>query len=162
MKTIKLISTFIILLILSSCVSKPDNMPYEPDTPLPNNHNGHYVSKIGSFDFNGDGKTIIVNMDKGLAELFELEEGTYEGSYIFLSGELPPHKSEPIRYDVAHELEIDLNINGEIYSKVFNCGLVNEDSKTATVGTNVISEDRIPLLFEADSNIYNVIFVRES
>ncbi|MBR5754491.1 MAG: hypothetical protein IKX97_01530, partial [Erysipelotrichaceae bacterium] len=79
---------------------KLDNYPYEPDTPAPDPHTGTFVSEYGTMTFNGDGKTVVLDIDGELAGLAGLPEGKNEGTYIFLSGDLPPHGSMEIRYDV--------------------------------------------------------------
>ena len=80
------------------------NYPAVPDTPAPSPHSGLFVSDHGSLEFNGDGETIIIDFDPELAELSGLPEGRQEGTYTFLSGDLPPHGSFDIRYDAAHEI----------------------------------------------------------
>ena len=106
-RKILIFALFVLMsLFLSACVQNNtlDNYPLEPDGPAPDPHDGVYVSEYGSLIFNGDDESITVQIGKELAQLFELEEGEYEGSYVFLSGNLPPHGSFPIRYDAAHEL----------------------------------------------------------
>ena len=69
------------------------------------NHDGVFVSDHGTMTFNGDGKTVKVDIDDELAQLMGLSTGSFEGTYVFLSGYLPPVGSVDVRYDVAHELE---------------------------------------------------------
>ena len=102
----------ILLLGLVAC-SDTGNRPYEPDTPAPAAHEGVFVCEESSLTFNGDGQSIVLSLKGDISDLFELEEGEYKGSYVFLSGDLPPQGSVPVRYDTAHELKIDLTVNGE-------------------------------------------------
>ena len=44
-------------------------------------------------EFNGDGRTVSFTFDTWLAELTGLPEGESQGTYVFLSGDLPPHGS---------------------------------------------------------------------
>ena len=123
-----------------------DNYPYEPDTPAPDPHEGVFVSKHGKMTFNGDGKTVVYDFDEELSKLCGLPSGEHEGTYVFLSGDLPPHGSIDVRYDIAHEWEIRVND----VSSVIQLGLASADGKTASVGLNVVTENRIPLLFKGD------------
>ncbi len=163
-RKILIFALFVLMsLFLSACVQNNtlDNYPLEPDGPAPDPHDGVYVSEYGSLIFNGDNESITVQIGKELTQLFELEEGEYEGSYVFLSGNLPPHGSFPIRYDAAHELQIDLDNNGTQYSKVFDIGVASEDGKSGTVGLNTVSPERIPFLFNDEGVFLTVLFVKE-
>ena len=162
-KTVWKIMSLIILLLLCCCRG-PDhdgNFPYEPDTPAPDPHEGVFVSEWGKMVFNGDGESITITVGPELAKLFAIPEGEYSGKYVFLSGDLPPNGSFPIRYDVAHELQLDLDVDGEAYSKVFDVGIAADDGSSGTVGVDVVTPERIPLLFRDDSHFYDVIFIKE-
>ena len=135
---------------------KPDNYPYEPDTPVPAAHEGIFVSDHGSMDFNGDGESVVIDFDRELSELTGLPEGRQKGKYVFLSGDLPPHGSMPVRYDIAHELEI--TAAGQ--SAVVDLGIAAEDGKSGQVGVNVVTPDRIPMLFSG-SGFRTVEFLKE-
>ncbi|MBR4470009.1 MAG: hypothetical protein IKS54_01665 [Erysipelotrichaceae bacterium] len=155
----------IVLTVLLGCFgyyyfSRPrglDNYPYEPDTPQPDPHNGTFYSDDGIMVFNGDGESIVLSVDPRLAALTGLPEGEHEGTYVFLSGDLPPHGSMPIRYDVAHELMI--TINDESY--VLDVGREAEDGKTGTVGVGIVREDFIPILIHRDGFFLEVDFVKQ-
>ena len=84
-----------VLLLCIGCFgcTKPDNIPYEPDTPAPAPHEGAFTSEHGSLRFNGDGESITIQFDGELAALTGLPEGEHTGTYVFLSGDLPPHGS---------------------------------------------------------------------
>ena len=148
----------IFLLSLASCMKDSGNRPYEPDGPAPDPHDGVFVYENSSMAFGGDGKKIVLSLKGDLCALFELEEGDYEGTYVFLSGDLPPLGSKPVRYDAAHELKIEL---ADGYSVVFPVGLVSQDGKSVSVSTETVKEDRIPLVFEKDGKYIQIMFVKE-
>lgn len=135
----------------------PGNMPYEPDTPAPAAHDGLFVSEHGSMRFSGDGTGVELDFDAELAGLTGLPEGKQTGSYVFLSGDLPPHGSMPVRYDTAHELQIDA---GGV-SAVIDMGIASADGKTAESGVNTVTPERIPMLFHGDSGFFDVTFLGE-
>ena len=108
--------------------------------------------------FNGDGESIVIDFDGELAALTGLPEGEHPGTYEFLSGDLPPHGSMPVRYDVAHELRISV---GE-QSAVIDMGLAAEDGKTGQVGVNVVTPERIPMLFHENGQFFHIAFLKES
>ena len=135
----------------------PGNAPYEPDTPAPAPHDGVFTSGHGSLRFNGDGESVVLRFDAYLAGLTGLPEGEQEGTYVFLSGVLPPNGSVPVRYDVAHELQ--LTAGGQ--SATVDMGLAAEDGKSAQVGVDTVTPERIPMLFTADGRSFSVIFQKE-
>ena len=91
------------------------------------------------------------------AKLTGLSEGKQTGSYVFLSGDLPPHGSMPVRYDTAHELQI--NVGDQ--SAVIDMGIAAEDGKTAQSGVNTVTPVRIPMLFREADRFFDVTFLRE-
>ena len=107
--------------------------------------------------FNGDGESVTIAFDSKLAELTGLPEGETEATYVFLSGDLPPHGSIDVRYDIAHELQI----NAGDTSVVIDLGDAAEDGSTATVGVGTVTEERIPLLFRIDGKSVTVAFEKE-
>ncbi len=154
---------FLFLLLILLCVgcsrpgskvSQPDNYPYEPDTPAPAPHDGLFVSEHGSMRFNGDDKTVVTDFDKDLSELTGLPEGEQTGTYVFLSGNLPPNGSFPVRYDIAHEMQ--LTVGGK--TAVIDMGLASEDGKTGQIGVDVVTPERIPMLFSGEGGFFSVIF----
>lgn len=157
----KLLFLFLCLFLLSSCSERvnPGNYPLEPDGPAPDPHKGNYVCEYGSLSFNGDGESLTIVIGPKITDLFELSEGEYEGSYVFLSGNLPPNGSFPIRYDAAHELQIDIKEIG--YSRVFDVGIASPDGKSGTVGLDMVSEEKIPFLFYDGEKYFDVVFIRE-
>ena len=131
-----------------------DNYPYEPDTPAPDPHNGMFVSEHGTMTFNGDGETVELDLDDELSRLIGLPAGKYTAEYCFLSGDLPPHGSMPIRYDVAHEL----SLSAEDKTVVVDVGIAADNGSTATVGTNMVTPERIPLLFQDENRKWFTVF----
>lgn len=159
----KLLLIGLLALLCTACtgIDEKDNYPYEPDTPAPAAHDGVFISDYGTLTFNGDGESIKIYVGSGITDLFELPEGEYEGTYTFLSGDLPPHGSMPIRYDVAHELEIKLDVDGEQYVKVFDMGIASEDGRTGTVGVDIVTPESIPFLFKDGDQFFDVTFYKE-
>lgn len=132
-----------------------DNHPYEPDTPAPAAHDGVFVSEHGSMTFTGDGETVVIDFDAELAALTGLPEGKQEGSYVFFSGDLPPHGKMPVRYDTAFEIDITV---GEAASEI-QLGILENGS--AMSGTNVVTPERIPFLFYADDGFRCILFEKQ-
>ena len=158
---ILLLGTALILGILSYVDRKQreslDNYPYEPDAPAPDPHDGTFRCEHGTLVFNGDGKTLMFDFDEELAELAGLPSGEQTGTYVFLSGNLPPHGSIDIRYDVAHEWKIS---TGDAEATI-ELGLASQDGSSAQVGADVVTAARIPFLFQKDGKSFSVIFVKE-
>ena len=144
--------------MLTGCVGAGSpNMPYEPDTPAPDPHNGLFVSDHGTMEFNGDGKSVTTDFDSELSALLGLPEGKQELTYVFLSGDLPSGGSVDCRYDVAHELRLSTADT----SVVVDMALIGEDGVTVTKGTNHVTPERIPMFFREDGKILNVIFTKQ-
>lgn len=137
-------------------VTDRGNSPPDPGTPVPDPHTGYFESELGSMTFNGDGSSIRINVSEKLAELSGLPQGDHTGTYEFLSGDLPPHGSVPVRYDVAHELRISLD--GK--DTVLQIGIASEDGKTYSVAWETVSEGEIPLVFKEDGKYVTVTFDR--
>ncbi len=132
------------------------NMPYEPETPAPDPHNGVFVSDHGTMEFNGDGETVVTDFDSELSELLGVTEGKQDMTYVFLSGPLPPGGSVDCRYDVAHELRLSTAET----SVVVDMALVHEDG-TVTLGVDTVTPERIPMYFRLDDEKVNVIFTKQ-
>lgn len=156
---------FKLTLLLSVCVlflfgcERPGdpNMPYEPDTPAPDPHSGTFVAEDSSLTFNGDDSTVELVIGEKLAAVGGLKEGTYSGTYEFLSGYLPPVGSVPVRYDAAHELQLKV---GE-ETVVWQLGEPNADGKTYTVGIGTVSAERIPVIFKDESGYQTFVFEKK-
>ncbi|MCR5294269.1 MAG: hypothetical protein K6E30_03710 [Lachnospiraceae bacterium] len=132
------------------------NRPYEPDTPAPENHEGTFVSDCGSMTFNGDGETVVIDFNSELAALLGLPEGEQSGSYVFLSGDLPPVGSVEVRYDAAHEMKLTVGDQ----EAVVQMAVVSEEGSVVS-GVNTVRPDRIPMYFSEGGNRRNVIFLRQ-
>lgn len=87
------------LLALSACGPGRDQPP-DNGTPWPENHSGVYVLGESSLTFDGDGKTVKLDLDKDLAARMGLPAGKSEGGYAFL------FHNESWRYDLAEGLRI--------------------------------------------------------
>ena len=148
------------LLLCGGChpqVPQPENRPWEPDTPVPAAHDGVFRSDHGTMRFDGDGESVEIDFDAELAALARLPKGARKGTYEFLSGELPPHGSLPVRYDVAHELRISTGWR----SSVVKLGLAQEDGKSFRSGTGTVTGTRIPLVFSVDGRFRTILFLKE-
>jgi len=158
----KILLIIALLLLCSGCSQtvkneNPGNYPYEPDTPIPAAHNGLFVSEHGTMNFSGDGEKILIDFDAELAARTGLPAGEHEGTYVFLSGNLPPNGSFPVRYDIAHEMQI--TAGGQ--SAVIDMGLADEDGKSGHVGVNVVTPERIPMLFSEDGRFFQILFEKK-
>ena len=90
-----------IMVLCSACAaSRPDNYPFEPDTPAPAPHDGLFSSEHGTISFNGDGESITFDFTPELQEATGLPGGEQNGSYVFLF----QHKQW--RYDKAERFRI--------------------------------------------------------
>ena len=99
----------------------------------------------------------MIDFDEELASLTELPRGEHEAVYVFLSGDLPPNGSFPVRYDTAHELQI--TVSGK--TVVIDMGLAAEDGRTGTTGVDTVTPERIPMLFHNDSGFFDVEFLKK-
>ena len=161
MKRVCLLFLIIMFLFAGCSPADPDpnpgNYPYEPDTPASSAHVGIFTSEHGSLRFDGDGKSIAVDLDGELAKLTGLPKGKHEGTYVFLSGNLPPNGSFPVRYDIAHEMQIKAGSK----SVVIDLGLASEDGQSGQVGVNAVTPERIPMLFHEDGRFFSVVFEKQ-
>ncbi len=156
----KMLLFLLVILLCAGCsrpgskVYQPENYPYEPDTPAPAPHDGLFVSEHGSMRFNGDNQTVMIDFDKDLSKLTGLPEGEQTGTYVFLGGNLPPNGSFPVRYDIAHDMQHTV---GE-KTAVIDRGLASADGKTGQAGVNIVTPERIPMLFSGEGGFYSVVF----
>ncbi len=156
MKRWLLVFLAVFLLVGCSLTGKKDNYPYEPDSPAPAPHDGVFVSEHGSLRFYGDGERLSYDFDEELASWTGLPAGEQEGTYVFLSGSLPPHGSIPVRYDTAHELQI--TVGGQ--TAVIDLGIAADDGSSASSGVGIVTADSVPMLFHGDG-FFSVVFRRE-
>lgn len=110
-----------ILLVLSLCIisSCGSDLPPDDNTPEPPVFNGVYSSEFGTFSFNGDGKTIVVDVKEDFASNIGLPSSNFEGNYVFL------FRNEIWRYDKAETFRIILN--KETYQFRNDIGKTNEN-----------------------------------
>ena len=156
-KAIPILLVLALLCCLCAC-NGDDNRPYEPDTPAPDPHEGLFLSDHGSLRFNGDGKTVTIDFDEYLAGLTGLPAGEAEGTYVFLSGDLPPHGSVDVRYDVAHELRLTVGDK----SVVVQIGEPSEEGKGYHVSLNMVTPEHIPIMLSDDGDYVPVAFEKQS
>ena len=158
-KTMKVLTTLLLMfmmVLMTGCREQEaepfvdKNMPYEPDTPAPNPHEGVFTSEHGTMTFPGDGENVVIDFDKELSEYLELPEGKQEARYFFMTGILPPHGKMPIRYDVAHEFQI---IAGEGENrKAVDIEIGEFRDGSFSTGTNCTTADRITFFVDLDKN----------
>ena len=158
MKKHLLIPAVLALLCACLCGCVHENKPYDPGTPEPAAHEGLFRSEHGSLRFHGDGKTVTIDFDEYLAALAGLPAGEQEGSYVFLSGDLPPHGSVEVRYDTACELKLSV---GE-QSVVPEIGEPNADGKGSHVALGMVTAERIPLVFRSDAETVFAVFEKQA
>ena len=115
------------------------------------------MSDHGTMTFSGEGKSVVIDFDEELTRLTGLPKGKHEGTYVFLSGNLPPNGSFPVRYDIAHEMQIKTGKR----SVEIDMGLASEDGKSGQVGVNVVTPERIPMLFHEDGRFFSVVFEKQ-
>jgi hypothetical protein len=155
MRVLTTLLFMITLVFMTGCGEKAEpfvdkNMPYEPDTPAPNPHEGVFASEHGTMTFSGDGENVVIDFDKELSEYLELPEGKQEARYFFMTGILPPHGKMPIRYDVAHEFQI---IAGEGENrKAVDIEIGEFRDGSFSTGTNCTTADRITFFVDLDKN----------
>ena len=68
-----------------------------------------------------------------------------------------PHGSVDVRYDVAHELEI----NAGNVSVVLNIGIASQDGKTYTVGYYTVTDSSIPIVLEKNGKNITADFKKQ-
>lgn len=157
MKKLLLIPAVLALLCVCLCGCVHENKPYDPGTPEPAAHEGLFTSEHGSLRFSGDGKTVTIDFDGELAGLTGLPAGETAGSYAFLSGDLPPHGSVPVRYDTAYELKLTA---GET-SVTVGLGEPSQDGKSRVASLGMVTPEKIPLAFRGDGETIFVVFEKQ-
>ncbi len=127
------------------------NRPYEPDTPAPSPHEGVFVSDHGTMTFNGDGKTVLLDFDEGLARRLGLPSGEQTAAYTFRSGNLPPHGYVPVRYDAAMTFWLTVGEGEDSVTVMIEVGKYENGEFYTGVGCT--TADRITFFVEkADSS----------
>lgn len=86
------------LVFLAGCFS--DDSPPSDGTPAPPAHNGVFSSDYGTMTFNGDGKTVTIDVSEEFSEKTGVPAGKTECNYVFL------FHNEKYRYDKAEYFRI--------------------------------------------------------
>ena len=146
-----LLAAALLLASLGACAAKPgyENRPYEPDTPAPAPLNGVFTSEGGSMTFNGDGKTIVLDLEPEFAKRAGLPEGHSEGTCTFIQ-DLPPYGHVDVRYDTAHNLDITIGEGEDVLFVSLEIGFASEDGSTAIVYNGAVTETSIPILLSEE------------
>ena len=146
-----LLAAALLLAALGACAAKPgyENRPYEPDTPAPAPLNGVFTSEGGSMTFNGDGKTIVLDLEPEFAKRAGLPEGHSEGTCTFIQ-DLPPYGHVDVRYDTAHNLDITIGEGEDVLFVSLEIGFASEDGSTAIVYNGAVTETSIPILLSEE------------
>lgn len=149
-----------LILVLSGCGQRRENIPYEPDTPAPAPLDGVFVSAGGTMTFNGDGSTVILDLTDDFAQRTGLPANHSEGTYDFTQ-DLPPHGRVSVRSDTAHSLDITIGTGNDRTVVYLDIGFASEDGSTYAVYVGAVTEERIPILLRGDVN-ETVLFQRQS
>ena len=99
------------VLLFTACGAGRDRPP-ENGSPVPENLTGVFVLGDSSLTFNGDGKSVTLDLDRDLAERMGLPAGKSEGGYAFL------FHNESWRYDLAEALRITVGDTSQRYTTV--------------------------------------------
>ncbi len=156
-----LLMAAMLLASLGGCLGKPEyeNRPYEPDTPAPSPLNGVFTSEGGSMTFNGDGKTIVLDLESGFAGRTGLPAGHSEGTFAFVQ-DLPPYGHVDVRYDTAHDLDITVGEGEDRIFVTLEIGYISEDGSTAMVYIGAVTETCIPILL-TEGTYENFLFQKQ-
>ncbi len=107
----RMLACALFLLLLTACGHSGDRPP-DDGSPLPENLTGVFVLGDSSLTFNGDGKSVTLDLDRALAERMGLPAGKSEGGYAFL------FHNESWRYDLAEALRITVGSTSQRYTAV--------------------------------------------
>jgi len=140
--------------------TRSDNRPYEPDTPVPEPHDGVFSSGASRMTFNGDGSTVILELDGGFAARTGLPEGRSEGTYAFIE-DLPPHGHVSVRYDTARDLDIYIGTGDDQVMITLDLGYASEDGSSASSYIGMVTETCIPILV-SDGGFETIQFTRSN
>lgn len=124
MKKLYLILLLCAALFLGGCVT---DLPPDDGTPAPPPFSGTFVyfaeeknSDHDTFTFNGDGRTIWLDLSEELAAKIGLPSGKQTGTYVFL------FHNEEYRYDKAEYFRI--NVGEERYQFSVPVGQTDRDT----------------------------------
>ena len=107
----RMLACALLLLLLTACGRSADRPP-DDGTPWPENLTGVFVLGDSSLTFNGDGKSVTLDLDPELAGRMGLPAGKSEGGYAFL------FRNESWRYDLAEALRITVGDTSQRYTTV--------------------------------------------
>ena len=105
------------LFCLGACLN--NDRPPDDGAPDPAPLNGVFACELGSFTFNGDGRTVRFDATDELAEATGLPAGEGEGEYVFL------YQNKKWRYDKSETFRII--IGGKDCNMMNAYGTTNED-----------------------------------
>lgn len=135
-KRILRLTVLLMTVFLAGCFSK--DQPPDDGTPQPPAHNGVFSSEYGTMTFQGDGKTVTLELSEEFAGKSGLPAGKTECSYVFL------FHNESYRYDKAEYFRIIIGEKNYQFNNEFG-----------TTSESVISfrlpEGRDAVRFEKDS-----------
>ena len=101
--------------------------------------------------FNGDGSSIILDLEDAFAARVGLPAGRSEGTYVFIQ-DLPPHGHVAVRYDTAHGLDLTIGEGEARLSVTLDIGYASEDGSSAAVYIGAVTEQSIPILLTDEGN----------
>ncbi|MCR5789307.1 MAG: hypothetical protein K6G83_05395 [Lachnospiraceae bacterium] len=127
--------------------------PPSYDVPPVDPHNGIFVNEHGTMTFNGDGESVVLDIDGNVARDTGLPEGTTEAGYYFYN------PIEPVGYvcgyNEAHEMHFKI---GEDDISV-DVGQVSEDGSFHT-GVDQITADRITIFGNGLDSYYDFVLTQ--
>ena len=91
-----------LLLILGLAACGGTDRPPDDGTAAPPALQGVFSAEQGSFTFNGDGRSITLNLTGELAKASGLPEGESRGTFVFL------FRNEEWRYDKAESFRVTI------------------------------------------------------
>ena len=148
------LGVFFGLMYVLSKQEKKEIYAVDPNSPEPLPHDGVFTCDYGTMTFNGDGKTVILDVGSFFSSITGIPEGKSEAVYEVLDWDLPPRESRPIRYDMASQLKI--TIGEESY--VLDIGIASDDHQSASGEPGTITDKRIPIVYLDDYKFYSMIF----
>ena len=76
------VAAALLMALLVACGGR--DLPPDDATPEPTALTGMYAFKYGTMTFNGDGRSVTLDLSEDFAALSGLPSGKNEGSYVFL------------------------------------------------------------------------------
>ena len=131
----KLIIVLLCLCLACSFAACVNDGPPKEDTPDPPALSGVFEHQTDTMSFNGDGRSVELDISKEISELTGLPEGKSSGTYVFIL------QNGSYRYDKAEYFRIMLD--EKTYQFYNDLGVTAED----TVAFNVDNDSRTELVF---------------